>query len=113
MTVFLRSIAIASVLSLPLTGPTFAEPDAPLDLAQADSTEDFDEQMNELSDTARRTVEEFVNLIGPMMTRLSRLIDDLPVYQTPEILPNGDILIRRQPAPGLPLDESDDALTET
>ena len=56
--------------------------------------ETFDRQ--KLSDEARRAVEDFLALIGPLMDRLSIAIEDLPRYEAPVILPNGDILIRRK-----------------
>ncbi len=37
--------------------------------------------------------------LGPAMEELRALIDDLSVYQPPEMLPNGDIIIRRKPPP--------------
>ena len=33
----------------------------------------------------------------PMLAELSALIDDVSMYEMPEILPNGDIIIRRRP----------------
>lgn len=33
----------------------------------------------------------------PLMQRLGTLVDDLALYELPERLPNGDILIRRRP----------------
>jgi len=45
--------------------------------------------------------------------RLSRLIEGLPSYETPEILPNGDIIIRRKHEPIDPGTRRDDGLTDT
>lgn len=39
--------------------------------------------------------------LAPLMQDLSELIDDLNAYHAPEILPNGDIILRRK-APGTP-----------
>ena len=65
--------------------------------------EKFDKRR--LSEEARRAVEEFLALVGPLMDQLSIAIEDLPRYEAPVILPNGDILIRRKrpldpPPPG-------------
>ncbi len=101
-----------------LASPVMAQQDAPATapdrpVIQMDQLSELDRKADELSEAARRTIEEFVNLVGPMLTRLSRLIEDLPVYETPEILPNGDIIIRRKRAPLPSPDKGDDGLTET
>lgn len=49
-----------------------------------------------LTEEARRAVEELLALVGPLMDQLSIAIEDLPRYEAPVILPNGDILIRRK-----------------
>jgi len=116
MTFSLRSISLAMALAiLPLAAPS-AEPVSstaqPVQM-QDETLKELERKADELSETARRTIEEFVNLIGPMLTRLSRLIEGLPVYETPEVLPNGDIIIRRKHDPVIPGAEDDDGLTET
>lgn len=52
------------------------------------------EMLEGLMDEMRPLLEEEV---VPMLERLSALVDDLSHYQLPELLPNGDILIRRAP----------------
>jgi len=43
--------------------------------------------------------------MGPVLRALEALVDDIAVYELPERLPNGDILIRRAPdAPPPPPD---------
>ena len=114
-----RPIAAALCLTV-LAMPSLASPpvhaETPHSLpvqAEGDMLDELERRADELSDTARRTIEEFVNLIGPMLVRLSRLIDGLPTYEAPEILPNGDIIIRRrhEPLPGQ--NDRGDGLTET
>ncbi|MBW4707569.1 hypothetical protein KX928_07200 [Roseobacter sp. YSTF-M11] len=39
----------------------------------------------------------FIDEMGPALTDLMGKIDDWSVYEAPEILPNGDIIIRRKP----------------
>ena len=47
----------------------------------------------------------------PFLAELSELIDDLAVYELPERLPNGDIIIRRSPdAPPWSLPETDEGV---
>ena len=37
-----------------------------------------------------------VDLMGPALADLMKQVDDLTLYEAPEILPNGDIIIRRK-----------------
>lgn len=56
--------------------------------------------LEELEDLAREiepALEKFVAEMGPAMTRLLAAIDDIDNYEAPEILENGDIIIRRSP----------------
>ncbi len=62
--------------------------------------ETFDFDKERLSDEARRAVEDFLALVSPLMDQLSIAIEDLPRYEAPVILPNGDILIRKKREPG-------------
>lgn len=116
MTIHLRPLALAAALTaLPLATqaaelrPAQSHPVQ----TQDEALKDLERKADELSETARRTIEEFVNLVGPMLTRLSRLIEGLPVYDAPEVLPNGDIIIRRRHDPAVPGTTDEDGLTET
>ncbi len=108
----MRSLAIILAISVPFS----ANAEERVPPTPQERLEELERKADELSETARATIEEFVNLIGPMLTRLSRLIDDLPVYETPEVLPNGDIIMRRKrdkPKPIVPGDTDENGLTET
>lgn len=53
----------------------------------------------------------FVDEMGPRLTDLLGLIDDIQFYEAPEMLENGDIIIRRRPdAP--PLRDTEQATPE-
>ncbi len=41
----------------------------------------------------------FFEEMGPALTALLEQVEDWSVYEPPEILPNGDIIIRRKPSP--------------
>ena len=43
------------------------------------------------------TLREFSDELGPRLGEFLTMIDDLGHYQRPEILPNGDIIMRRKP----------------
>lgn len=49
-----------------------------------------------LGEEGRRAVERLLPMIETLMERLPIVIDNLPDYEMPEILPNGDIIIRRK-----------------
>ena len=72
--------------------------------------EGMDMLLRGLTDEMRPMLEElepqlrmFAMEIGPFLKDLSGLVDDLSAYESPEMLPNGDIIIRRkeplEPAP--------------
>lgn len=42
-------------------------------------------------------VKEFMDRMGPALTDLIGKVDDLANYEAPEMLPNGDIILRRKP----------------
>lgn len=45
-------------------------------------------------------MESFAANLEPMLRELARLMGDFSDYQLPEMLPNGDIIIRRKPTGG-------------
>ena len=42
-------------------------------------------------------MDQFAQELGPVLADLLQKVDDLSNYEQPEILPNGDIIIRRKP----------------
>lgn len=99
---------ITAIALAALSAPALAEarplaPEPKPQLAQAE-TPDFpplldDELEEELNEATREAIERFLALLGPMIDRFSAMIGDLPRYEAPIILPNGDILIRRKRDP--------------
>ena len=61
-----------------------------------------------LGEWLKGRMEGFASEILPLMKDFAGEIEDLKNYQAPEVLPNGDILIRRKPEspakPDLPID---------
>ncbi|MEO1329385.1 MAG: hypothetical protein AAFW46_06975 [Pseudomonadota bacterium] len=55
-----------------------------------------DQLEEELSEAARRAIEQFLAMAGPMLEQFGQMVGDLPQYEAPIMLPNGDILIRRK-----------------
>ena len=62
-----------------------------------------------LADSMRQLFEGFQEDVSPMMEDLAEQLKGLSQYHPPEVLPNGDIIIRRKPpeelTPDAPLDE--------
>ena len=61
-------------------------------------------EMEPALDEMRETMEdlgpafaEFAQSIGPAFAEMLNTVDDIRNYEAPEILPNGDIIIRRKP----------------
>lgn len=55
------------------------------------------EELQGLTDDMSAAMEEFGATMGPALAELMTHIDDMRNYDAPEILPNGDIIIRRNP----------------
>lgn len=54
-------------------------------------------------------MDQFAEELGPVLAELLQKVDSLTHYESPEILPNGDIIIRRKPdAPVFVPDEDTD-----
>lgn len=58
------------------------------------------EDLRDMLLTMGPAMQEFLREMGPAMTELLGRIDNLAAYQMPELLPNGDIIIRRKPDAG-------------
>jgi len=70
------------------------------------------EDLSALIEEAGPALEAFVTEMGPKLRGVLTEVEDWSVYTTPEVLPNGDIIIRRKPdlpTPKLPQSQSDDA----
>ncbi|MDG1471866.1 MAG: hypothetical protein P8Q26_09960 [Ascidiaceihabitans sp.] len=52
------------------------------------------------------SLQDFATQMGPALGDLMDQVDDWSVYEAPEILPNGDIIIRRKPDAN-PMDETE------
>lgn len=53
-------------------------------------------ERNLLDESARLLLERFLTEIDPALEALRKGLSDLNAYHAPEILPNGDIIIRRK-----------------
>ncbi len=82
----------------------------------------FDGLRGDMDDTLRAfrdwadvwgpALESFIEEMGPALSEMMDEVQDWSRYETPEMLPNGDIIIRRkpeepEPEPERPLDEDE------
>ncbi|MBT8410682.1 MAG: hypothetical protein KJP02_02650 [Octadecabacter sp.] len=113
----MKQILLASSLALPLfTVPVFAQQDG---LEQEGEIEEGFSLMGEgakllfrgILNQMEPAIEDFTGMaqelepalemlaseMGPALIELMRTLDSVRYYEAPEILPNGDIIIRRSP----------------
>ncbi|MEM6940481.1 MAG: hypothetical protein AAF943_03930 [Pseudomonadota bacterium] len=57
------------------------------------------EEFSGFADQIGPAMRDFVVEMGPKLSTLLEEVQDWSVYEAPEILPNGDIIIRRKPDP--------------
>jgi hypothetical protein len=67
--------------------------------------EELRKGLEELSEGTQEFFESWVEELGPLLNSLRDKIDDLGEYEPPEVLPNGDIIIRRKPKPKPPAEQ--------
>tara|TARA_R110000850_G_scaffold6136_9_gene24206 strand:- start:507 stop:875 length:369 start_codon:yes stop_codon:yes gene_type:complete len=61
------------------------------------------EDLSDLMEDAGPALQSFVAEMGPKLRDVLDRVEDWSVYEAPEVMPNGDIIIRRKPdAPELP-----------
>jgi hypothetical protein len=83
-----RMILIPAVMLTLISAPAHAE----------DSTIGrFLNLLNQFSTDSEDIMQQFLNEMGPALTELQETITDWSQYSAPEVLPNGDIIIRRKP----------------
>ena len=82
-----KALLIAALLALPL--PALAEDAEKPDPPMIEGLEDLAEGM-------RKLLEGFTDDMAPLMEDMADQLKGLNAYHPPEVLPNGDIIIRRK-----------------
>jgi hypothetical protein len=97
----MKRIACATCLSVALALPVAAQDGA-------DGPGDMEQGFSLLEEGARLMLRGLMAELAPMLDDMEGAISDLSAYHAPEILPNGDILLRRKVpiAPEAPTPES-------
>ena len=99
----------ALIVALGLVAPLAA----PGPAAAQSSTDETEEGLDLLGEGARRLLEGLSEDLSPLLEQLQDQLEGLQAYEAPEVLPNGDIIIRRKPegevdperAPEMPEDD--------
>ncbi len=94
---------LATGQTVPDTGPSMMERGAQMFLdgmmqEMAPTLED----LSELGDKIGPALRDFASEMGPALGGILESVEDWSVYEAPEILPNGDIIIKRKPEPEAP-----------
>lgn len=112
----MKHIALATALALIAVPAAAQMPDPPAEEAERSPGRDLMEEGAKLllrgllseAEPALRDLQDFAEQVGPRMRELTdqmgpaladilALIDDIKNYSAPELMPNGDIIIRRTP----------------
>tara|TARA_R110002096_G_scaffold7102_5_gene31515 strand:+ start:8584 stop:8886 length:303 start_codon:yes stop_codon:yes gene_type:complete len=67
---------------------------------QAQESDTFDRFLNlleQFTTDSEGLMQQFIDEMGPTLNELQDTIKDWSNYSAPEVLPNGDIIIRRKP----------------
>ena len=65
-------------------------------VAQEEQAPALPETLEEFADSMRKLLEGFADDVAPLMEDLASRLEGLQSYHPPEMLPNGDIIIRRK-----------------
>ena len=97
--------ATALLITLSLCTTPLAAQDAPAPSAEPEIFEGLDD----LADGMRKLFEGFQTDVAPLMENLAERLKGIGEYHPPEVLPNGDIIIRRKRAEDPPAPTKPDA----
>lgn len=100
----MKHLAAAAIAIIFLAQPSLAQ-----EREESERLLPNEEEMRELGELAQEFMLELTDRMAPMAERLRDMVDDLDAYEAPEMLPNGDIIIRRKPNAPPAAEESDDS----
>jgi len=108
----MKHIVLPLTLAVLMTSPIQAQEDQGSSLMEQGMElfwEGLRQEMAPTLDELRLLAEElgpsmrgFLAEMGPALAEIANQVEDWSTYEMPEILPNGDIIIRKKPAPDDP-----------
>lgn len=115
----MKKIALASAAAVTLATPTWSQDDGPSLMRRGvelffqglqTELEPAVTEMQNLIEELTPELRNFAQSMGPALSELMDQVEDWSAYNAPEMLPNGDIIIRRKPVaedtpPTDPVDE--------
>ncbi len=60
------------------------------------------EDLRDLAEQVGPAMQSFMQEMGPALAELAAQVEDWSAYEAPEMLPNGDIIIRKKPDDAMP-----------
>jgi hypothetical protein len=106
MTARAALLSIALLAPLPLVAQETAPADPPTTEEEGPSLmerglslffEGFTQEMEPALDEMAKALDQLGPTIAPALEKLMAMVDDMTNYEMPEMLENGDIIIRRKP----------------
>ncbi|WP_050602891.1 hypothetical protein [Ruegeria sp. 6PALISEP08] len=114
----MKQIVLISIFSASIAMPSSAQEDTDKSLMEQGAELFFEGLRKEmepalddllgLADEFGPAMQSFLQEMGPALAELAAQVKDWSAYEAPEILPNGDIIIRKKPVEDLPEPESKD-----
>ena len=110
---FVLVLAVAGATALPLTAQEAGEDDGMSLMEEGarlflrgimEEMEPALDNLQDLTDEMQPALRSFVDEMGPALAEILGKVGDLNAYHLPEVLPNGDIIIRRK----TPLEQEED-----
>ncbi|UWR24209.1 hypothetical protein [Sulfitobacter sp. S190] len=103
------AFALALLVATPLAAQDTADPPSLMERGAQmflegllEETAPAMDEMATLLEDMGPAVQDFLREMGPKLKSVMADVEDWSVYEAPEVLPNGDIIIRRKPDAPLP-----------
>ena len=114
----MKHVLLISMITAGIAAPAFSQEDNSKSLMEQGAELFFEglrkemepalDELLGLADEFGPAMQSFLREMGPALAELGAEIKDWSAYEAPEILPNGDIIIRRKQAEDPPEPENED-----
>jgi hypothetical protein len=90
-------MGMKQLVLIPALLASLAATPAPAQTAEPETLDRFLQLLEDLTNDSQGFFENLLTELGPALSELQDTIEDWSNYAPPEVLPNGDIIIRRKP----------------